>query len=234
MNYAIVLAAGKGKRFGKEKQFALIRRKPVLYYAIKMFQQSSCVDKIIVAVQKRHLSRVATLIKRNNFSKVSALVIGGKHRQDSVHNALKALPDTGYVAIHDAVRIGLSNELIEQGFNYCQKYKACIPVVPIEDTVKVVRHNIVKKTLDRSKLCLAQTPQFFEIGLLKRAYQKAYQDKYYATDDAQLLERIKVKIYTIPGAKLNLKITDRIDLEILKHLKPTYTIPASKLNLKID
>ncbi|MEO0091998.1 MAG: 2-C-methyl-D-erythritol 4-phosphate cytidylyltransferase [candidate division WOR-3 bacterium] len=218
MNYAIILAAGKGKRFGREKQFATVRRKPILYYAIRVFQQSSDIDKIIVVVLKKHLNAVKALVKKYNFNKVTELVIGGKKRQDSVYNALKVLPDKGYVAIHDAVRIGLSKELITLGLRACRKYKACIPVIPIQDTVKIVRKRFVQRTLDRSQLFLAQTPQFFEIGLLKRAYKKAYQEKYYATDDAQLLERIKFRVYTIRGLKQNLKITDPLDLRIVKCL----------------
>ncbi len=218
MNFAIILAAGKGKRFGKEKQFITIRHKPILYYSIKIFHQSLEIDKIIVVVSNKHLNSVKALVKRYNFHKVSNIIIGGKERQDSVYNALKIMPDKGYVAVHDAVRIGFFPELITQGFKYCRQYKACIPIIPIQDTVKIVKQNFVHKTLDRTQLFYAQTPQFFEIKLLKSAYIKAYNEQYYATDDAQLLERINVKVYTIPGSKLNLKITDPLDLKVLKCL----------------
>jgi len=218
MNFAVILAAGKGKRFGKEKQFVLINNKPVIYYSLQKFNQAQEIDKIIVVTLKNRIQLVNQLIKKYMFSKVSDVIIGGEERQDSVQNALKILPKRGYVAIHDAARPIFSFDLVKQGFKDIRKYKACIPVIPIQDTLKIVRKSFVELTLDRSKLYYVQTPQFFDIELLKKACHKAYQDNYYATDDANLIERMGEKVHIIPGSKKNIKITDKNDLQLIKSL----------------
>jgi len=218
MNFAVILAAGKGKRFGKEKQFVLIKNKPIIFYSIQKFNKSSAIDKIIVVTTKSRIIYVNTLIKKHHFTKVTNVVVGGKERQDSMLNALRLLPDKGYVAIHDVARPLINEQVIVQGFNCAKKHRACIPTIPISDTVKVIQDNKVVRTIDRSQLHYVQTPQFFEIRLLKMAYAKAYKNNHYATDDANLVERLGVKVHLIPGLKQNIKITDERDFVIVKAL----------------
>lgn len=217
MNIAIILAAGKGSRFGSPKQFALIKNKPVISYSLEKFNRAPDVNRIIVVTAKSKISYVSQLAKRYRFHKISDVIAGGKERQDSVKAALQILPDLGYVTIHDAARPLFNKNLIEQGFRQVKKLKAVIPVLPIRDTIKKVKDDKVIKTIDRTQLYYVQTPQFFEIKLLKKVYQKAYQDNYYATDDANLFERVKYEVYTIDGNKQNIKITDKQDLEIIKN-----------------
>jgi 2-C-methyl-D-erythritol 4-phosphate cytidylyltransferase len=218
MNFAVILAAGAGKRFGKEKQFVKINNLPVIYYSIKAFNQSPVIDKIIIVTKKERISYLRQLVKKYNFSKVESIVEGGLKRQDSMRNALKVLPDKGNVAIHDSARPLLNISMIAQGFRFVKKYKAVIPVLPVTDTIKQVKNDFVIKTIDRTDLSYVQTPQFYELSLLKKAYLKAEHTNYYATDDANLIERLWKKVYVVPGLKQNIKITDQEDLALVKKL----------------
>ncbi|MEO0083403.1 MAG: 2-C-methyl-D-erythritol 4-phosphate cytidylyltransferase [candidate division WOR-3 bacterium] len=218
MNFGIILAAGQGKRFGQKKQFYLIKNKPVIYYSLKKFNDSPDISKIIVVTNKTKIRYVQNLVKKYKFNKVIKVIAGGKERQDSVKNALRILPDNGYVAIHDSARPLLNSAIIAQGFNYVKRYQACIPVIDIADTVKELDGNFIKSTQNRANFYLAQTPQFFEIRLLKQAYADAEKDNFYATDDASLVERLGKKVYAFRGIKSNIKITDKEDIRIIKNL----------------
>jgi 2-C-methyl-D-erythritol 4-phosphate cytidylyltransferase len=218
MNYAIILASGQGKRFGGLKQFLMLRNKPVILYSLEKFEASNDVNQILIVTLKSKISYLEELINQHRLHKVSAIITGGLERQDSVNNALKILPDKGYVAIHDAARPLLTQTIITRGFRLVRKYPACIPVVPIYDTVKEVKDGWVQKTLDRSSLYSVQTPQFFELGLLKKAYEHAYKKNLYQNDDAGIIELLGYPVYTFLGDKVNIKITDQKDLELLKCL----------------
>jgi 2-C-methyl-D-erythritol 4-phosphate cytidylyltransferase len=218
MNFAVILAAGVGKRFGREKQFVKINNLPVIYYSIKALNQSPVIDKIIIVTKKERIGYLRKLVKRYKFIKVESIVEGGLKRQDSMRNALKILPDKGNIAIHDSARPLLNQSMITQGFRLVKKYKAVIPVLSVTDTIKQVKNDFVIKTIDRTDLSYVQTPQFFELGLVKKAYLKAEHTNYYATDDANLIERLWKKVYVIAGLKQNIKITDQEDLALVKKL----------------
>jgi 2-C-methyl-D-erythritol 4-phosphate cytidylyltransferase len=212
VNFVVILASGKGKRFGQQKQFILIKNKPIIFYSIEKFNKSPVVDKIIIVTIKNKIGYIKNLVKQYNFKKVLAVIVGGKERQDSVRNALKILPSKGYVAIHDSARPLFSSEIIMTGFKSVKKHKACIPIMPIQDTIKQVKGRVVIKTLDRSQVYYVQTPQFFELSLLKNGYAQADKEHFVATDDASLIERLGYKVHTFQGQKQNIKITDKQDL----------------------
>lgn len=218
MNIAVILAAGTGQRFGSYKQFARLNDKPVITYALEKFNCSKKISRIIVVTIKTKLSHVQYLVRQYRFEKVSDIIIGGKERQDSVLKALDVLPDHGYVAIHDACRPLFADKIIVKGFGLVRNYQALIPVIPLTDTVKIIKRNKVIRTIDRKDLYCVQTPQFFEINLLKKAYLQAEADKFYATDDAGIIEHYGHQIQTISGNRENIKITEKQDLEILRYL----------------
>ncbi|MCS7258936.1 MAG: 2-C-methyl-D-erythritol 4-phosphate cytidylyltransferase [candidate division WOR-3 bacterium] len=218
MNFAIILAAGRGQRFGGLKQFLMVNKKPLIYYSIVKFNRSPFVDKIILVTLQEKINYLKMLASKYQLNKTQAVIAGGKERQDSVYNALKLLPDNGYVAIHDAVRPLVSLSLIKKGFLLVKKHRACIPVLPIYDTVKEVKNHRVIKTLERSQLYYVQTPQFFEIALLKKAYAHAYKQNIYQTDDAGIVEFLGTPVFTFEGEKTNIKITEKNDLIIIKKL----------------
>jgi 2-C-methyl-D-erythritol 4-phosphate cytidylyltransferase len=215
-NYGIILAAGKGKRFGGLKQFFLINNIPLFLYSTIAFQQSNC-DEIFIVTLKDKKKEVWQWIKTFSLSKVKKIINGGKERYHSVRNALKSLPPKGYVAIHDASRPLITANFINQGFNLVKKYKAVVFGIPSEDTLKVICGNEVITTLERENIYRIQTPQFFDIQLLKKAYSLVSKYKWQGPDDATFLEKAGFKVYFFKGDKKNIKITTKEDLKLIKN-----------------
>ncbi|MCS7250330.1 MAG: 2-C-methyl-D-erythritol 4-phosphate cytidylyltransferase [candidate division WOR-3 bacterium] len=215
--YGIILAAGKGRRFGFLKQFFFIKNNPLFIYSVIAFENSLC-DEIFIVTLKNKKEEVWNWIKKLSFKKVKKVIIGGKERFHSVRKALKFLPNHGYVAIHDASRPLITPTFVNQGFKLVEKYKAVIFGIKSEDTLKTVFNNQVIATLDREHIYRIQTPQFFEINLLKKAYQLAKKEKWQGTDDAFFLEKAGFPVYLFEGDKKNLKVTTKEDLELIKNL----------------
>ncbi|MEO0115905.1 MAG: 2-C-methyl-D-erythritol 4-phosphate cytidylyltransferase [candidate division WOR-3 bacterium] len=219
MNFGLIVAAGKGERFGGTKQFFLLDGKPVVLHTIETFVHSRSIDQIVLVVNEPKIRYIETLLDLHEIKKkIKAVIGGGKERQDSVWNGLKALPNRGMVAIHDGVRPLLDTKILATGFTLCRTHKAVITALPITDTIKEVKDSRVVRTVDRANLYLVQTPQFYEIGLIKKAYEKAMADKFYATDDSTLVERLGVAVQIIPGSSANIKITNRDDLKLVEKI----------------
>lgn len=218
MNFGLIVAAGKGERFGGTKQFFLLDGKPVVLHTVEAFERCRCIDQIVLVVNPPKINYIETLLELQEIKKIRAVVSGGAERQDSVWNGLKVLPKKGLVAIHDGVRPLFETKLLAQGFALCRNHKAVICALSINDTVKEVKDGKTLKTIDRSNLYLIQTPQFYEIELIKKAYQKAIQEKFYATDDSTLVERLGIKVQIMPGSSSNIKITNREDLKLVEKI----------------
>lgn len=210
----IITAAGSGKRMGGStpKQFLEIAGVPILMSSIKKFEASRYVSQIVVVTQNNRIKKTEGLIEKFGITKNWVVVSGGKQRQDSVFNGIKALSDDiEIVAIHDAVRPFVETPMIDQSIETAAREGACIVAVPIKDTIK--RGNeTVGETLDRSRLWAAQTPQTFRLKPLKEAFEKAYKDGFYGTDEASLFERIGKKVVLLKGSYKNIKITEPDDL----------------------
>lgn len=213
---AIITAAGSGSRMGANvpKQFLEIGGITVLERAIEPFQTLVEVDEIIVTAGKDHLNTCRALCSR--FFKVRKIVAGGKERQDSVRNALN-VTDGGLVLIHDGARPYVTEEIIRDVMSLAYETGAATAAVASKDTVRRVCESdpaAESVTLDRRQLFNVQTPQGFETGLIKRAFQKAYEEEYYGTDDAVLAERIGCNVALAPGSYGNIKITTKEDLPV--------------------
>lgn len=212
---AIIVAAGIGKRFGSDlpKQFLKLNDKTILQLSLEKFCYSNKISTIIVVAPSNYLLQTKQTIGRLNISKKIILVTGGKERQDSVWNgiqeAVKFSPNI--ILIHDAVRPLVSNTLIDKIVEAASIYKAAIPAVPLKDTIKVREGDFLVKTLDRNFLYAVQTPQGFETSLLISAYENAFKAKYYSTDDANLVEKLGIKIKLVEGEYSNIKITTKED-----------------------
>lgn len=208
----ILVAAGEGRRFGSVKQFALLRGKPVLDWSVEKFIDHPEVDEIVMVLPDE--TRKADYLGRSQ--KVVAVVRGGPRRQDSVRRGLEALnaETADIVLVHDGVRPLLSPALIDRVIRGARRNKAVIPVVSIEETVKEVVPGQIVRTLNRAHLYRAQTPQGFSYSLLKRALQKADEEGYSGTDEAELVERLGEKVAVVEGEAQNLKITTREDLRM--------------------
>lgn len=211
---AILLAAGKGERFkkGAEKVFALIHSQEAVAYSLKALNAHSAIKDIVVVGSIKNSERLAGLIKRYKINKACKIVKGGRRRQDSVCNGLKAVDDRAdLVLIHDAARPFIDRGVISSVIKEAGRSGAAILAVPVKDTIKKAQSGLsVKETLDRSKLWMAQTPQVFRRELITEAYNK-YRDSD-VTDDASLVERMNHPVKIVEGSHLNIKITTFEDL----------------------
>jgi 2-C-methyl-D-erythritol 4-phosphate cytidylyltransferase len=208
---AIIVAAGAGRRFGAPKQFALLRGKPVLSWSLDAFESHPRVGAIVVVLPDEKMGPEL----KAAFPKIAAIVAGGERRQDSVWNGLLCVEERGtdIVLVHDGARPLVSAELIGRVIEGVEKAGAAVPVVELDDTVKEIRNGAVVRTLDRSILVRAQTPQGFAFDLLKRALDRARADGFKGTDDAALVERLGAPVAAVPGEPRNIKITSSGDLK---------------------
>jgi 2-C-methyl-D-erythritol 4-phosphate cytidylyltransferase len=213
---AIVVAAGRGRRFGSSKQFALLRGKSVLDWSIENLAAHPEVDEIILVLPDE--ARKEELFRRHK--KLSAVVGGGPRRQDSVWSGFEQLDSsrTELVLIHDAVRPLLSGDIVTRVIEGARKSGAAIPAVPMEDTIKEVAGGKVIRTLDREGLYRVQTPQGFSYSLLEKALRQAREEGYYGTDEAGLVERTGHAVVIVEGDPRNIKITTPADLRIAEAL----------------
>jgi 2-C-methyl-D-erythritol 4-phosphate cytidylyltransferase len=170
---AILLAAGTGKRMKSStaKQYLLLSGKPILYYSLKAFEEST-VDEIILVVGKNEIEYCEeSLIKKYNFKKVTRIIEGGKERYHSVFHGLKEIKSADKVLIHDGVRPFITVDIIEEAIRNLDIYGACVVGVPSKDTIKLVNSDgIVKETPDRNKVWSVQTPQAFTYDIIYKAY----------------------------------------------------------------
>jgi 2-C-methyl-D-erythritol 4-phosphate cytidylyltransferase len=212
MKTAVIIAAGgSGKRFGSEKgkQLFEYQGKPIIIHTIENFINN--VDQIIVVIKKEDQQLLREKLKEFNLA-VDAIVEGGAERYDSVINGLAKLSaDITHVMIHDGARPNITVSLIERLRTALKEHQAVIPVIPAVDTIKIIKDNIVVNTPDRSQLFHVQTPQGFEVELIKKAYKSVVLAD--CTDDAMVVERFGTAVYAISGEENNLKITRKDDLQ---------------------
>jgi len=223
---AIIVAGGIGKRIREgnlPKQFLTLGDKPILAYTIDKFERCELIDEIILVVPEDYLGYCSqAIVDKYSFNKIKRIVGGGKERQDSVYQGLKACADsTSIVAIHDGVRPLISTEKISESIQLCQQKKAVILAIPAKDTIKRVEDGSVITTLDRNKLWLIQTPQVFEYHLILNAYEKAKEDDFEGTDDSALVERLGHQVTVLEGEYQNVKITTAEDLIIAEKFLET-------------
>ena len=221
---AVIVSAGKGLRFmeGKsirpdhgKKQFHLLGGKPILTHTLEKFETCPLIRSIHLVVGQEDMDYcLKEIIEKNKFQKVSKIVPGGKWRQESVKNGVDALPkDTDIVVIHDGVRPFVTKAMIEDSIHSAGRYGAVILAMPVKETIKISNPDgTVLKTLDRESLWQIQTPQTFQVKVIKEAYSRATEDGFIGTDDASLVERLGVKVHILPGSYTNIKITTPEDL----------------------
>lgn len=225
-NYAIIVAAGKGKRMGADvnKQFLNIKDKPILYYSLSVFSNDPFVDGIILVCSNNEINYCKEqIVEKYNIKKVIKIVSGGKERQDSVLNGLKAISDCDVVLIHDGARPFVSHKIIEEGIKYAKTYGACTCGVSPKDTIKIKSNDgFSEDTLDRSKLFCVQTPQCFKYDLIMECHERLRQDHAFVTDDSSVIERYGKKVYLYEGGYNNIKITTQEDLLIAETILKQY------------
>jgi 2-C-methyl-D-erythritol 4-phosphate cytidylyltransferase/2-C-methyl-D-erythritol 2,4-cyclodiphosphate synthase len=218
---AIISAGGAGKRLKAyvAKQYLLLNRVPILVHTLKIFQKLKAIDDIILVLPPDDLVSVRQeLIDKYELTKVTSIVAGGKERQDSVRNGLAAIDGKcELILVHDAVRPFVTEKVIRQVAAAAKATGAASAGVKAKDTIKETeKDNTVAATIPRHNLWLTQTPQAFKLDILKKAYKKAYDEKFYGTDDASLVERMGIKVKMIAGSYDNIKITTPEDLVMAK------------------
>ena len=214
----VVPSAGRGMRMGgKQKQLLEICGKPVLAYSLEAFEQSPLIDAITVVTNRESISKVEEIVRKKSLAKINHVIEGGEQRQDSVWNGLRMLEQEqiDVVLVHDAARPFVTDEIISRVITAAMQFKAAIVAVPSKDTIKIADDSaFVQDTPKRDNCWLIQTPQAFNYRLLYQAFQKAYSDNYYGTDEACIVERFGVRVKIVAGNYENIKITTPEDLEI--------------------
>lgn len=188
--------------------------RPLLAYSVAAAQSCASVARIALVVAPDKLDAARSLVENEGFSKVTAIVPGGARRQDSVRAGLDALGACDYVAVHDGARPLVTPQLIADAVAASRETGASCLAIPVPDTVKEVADGAIVRTLDRSKLMLAQTPQAFRYDLLVKAHGQATN----ATDDASMVEALGVHVRVVPGSPRNIKVTTVDDLALAQAL----------------
>lgn len=223
---AIVPAAGAGKRLGLgiNKAFAMLHGAPLIVHCLHMLQETELVKRAIVVLASAEVEEGQALLQgyqKQYFAELPFVVVaGGKERQDSVANGLAAVTEGDcYVAVHDGARPFAGKDVFERTLAAAKEHGAAIAAVPVKDTIKVVDANsVVTATPARSSLVAVQTPQIFEVGLLKQAYAYLAANPTAVTDDASVVELLGHKVVVAMGRYENIKITTPEDLVFADNL----------------
>lgn len=220
---AILLAAGKSKRFDKKikKQFLKLNDKTLIEYVFEKFVKLDYIKKIIIVVPKENFEQVQKIFQKKYKKLNFQIITGGKERYNSVSNAVKYIDNGSYcVLIHDIARPLVSLDLINRCVKEIKNYDCVIPAVRVSDTIKLVNDNLeVIKTINRENLVSVQTPQVLKTNIFKQVYSEEilskWTKKYKITDDAQLVELEGYKVKVVPGDRNNIKITTKDDLKFV-------------------
>jgi len=226
----IMPAAGLGTRMASaarkhapSKQFAELQGVPILMRTLSKFAEISEIGQIRIALRKSEIPGFQQRLNRETpetLVKKAVLVEGGENRQQSVANAMAGVEaaDDDIVLVHDAVRPFVTDKMIHDVVEAARKYGAAIVGVPAVDTVKQVERTaegaLIKATLPREKIVMAQTPQGFRYSVLRKAFDEAAADGFVGTDEASLVERSGQPVAVVMGSAQNIKITTPADLEL--------------------
>jgi len=213
---AVIVAGGRGRRFGEVKQLAILAGRPVLERTLQAFQDHPEVDRMVLVMKAD--SGDADLL--GGFGKLDSVVPGGPRRQDSVAAGFAAVKRgaADVVLVHDAVRPLVSRPLISRVIQAAGEEGAAVPIIPLEDTIKRMEAGMVRGTADRDRLGRAQTPQGFRYEVLAEALDRAARDGFTGTDEAALVERLGSPVIAVQGDRCNLKITFPEDLKTAEAL----------------
>jgi 2-C-methyl-D-erythritol 4-phosphate cytidylyltransferase len=217
---AIIVAAGKGERFGApDKVFLPIAGRPIIAHILDITEQSASVVDVILVVGEHTHASAEDLVAEGPWEKVQAIVTGGSQRQDSVAAGLAEVsPDCEIVAIHDGARPLATASLFDACIAAAFSTGAAIAAVPVGDTLKRVTAGRIVETVPREHIWAAQTPQAFRVELLRRAIDFATTEQIAVTDEASILEQMGVPVSIVPSTAANLKITHQDDLWIAEAL----------------
>ena len=215
---AVIVAAGNASRMGGiDKVMAELNGEPMIARTVRTFQTCEAIKEIVIVTREDLIMPIMKLCA--DFDKVKAVVVGGANRAESVMMGLAALSDkVKLAAVQDGARPLITHEVIDRTVRAAHSYGAAAPAIPVKDTIKVVNGGVVASTPDRKSLQAVQTPQVFDLDMLKGALKKAFEDKAEITDDCSAVERMGMSVKIVAGDERNIKVTTPLDLAIAKLL----------------
>ena len=222
---AVIVAAGKSQRMRRDKLWIDLGGVPVIAHTLGAFQRCPAIDSVVLVVSPETQRRFAKLKAQN--SKLAAIVPGGRERQDSVWRGLLALPPrTAITVIHDGARPCVTPQLISRTVAAARKFGAAIAAAKITDTVKEIRNSKfeirncprIARTLDRSRIWSAQTPQAFRADLIRHAYARVIASRLTVTDDAAAVELLRHPVHLVESDSTNVKITRPADVILARQI----------------
>ena len=215
---AVIVAAGSASRMGGiDKVMAPLAGEPMIVRTVRVFQNCDAIREIVIVTRQDLIVPIMDLC--HGFEKVQTVMVGGSSRQESVEIGLGALSKAvKLVAVHDGARPLITHAVIDRTVRAANTYGAAAPAIPVKDTIKVVQGGLVASTPDRSTLQAVQTPQVFDMDLLKGALQQAKKDGTEVTDDCSAVERVKMSVKMVEGDERNIKVTTPMDLKIAQLL----------------
>ncbi|MEA5506260.1 2-C-methyl-D-erythritol 4-phosphate cytidylyltransferase [Halotia wernerae UHCC 0503] len=220
--YLLIPAAGIGKRMGSNRNKLLleVRSQTIIAWTLKAAAAASTIQWIGIISQPADWPELQAILAEIKLTKPVELITGGSTRQESVYNGLQALPaDAEQVLIHDGARCLVTSDLLNSCAQAIRQCPGLIAAVPVKDTIKVVDENgIIQSTPDRQQLWAAQTPQGFNVKLLKQCHAEGVSQGWEVTDDAALFERCGIEVRIVEGEETNLKVTTPQDLAIAEFI----------------
>jgi 2-C-methyl-D-erythritol 4-phosphate cytidylyltransferase len=211
----VIPAGGVGRRMGGRtpKQFLRLGGSTILALTVGHFARHPAVSDVVIAAPAAYLARTRRALSAVRGGARVHVVTGGAERQESVWFGMQATPeDVALIVVHDAVRPCITRLLIDRVTDAARRSGGAICALPIAETVKRVRDDVVEATVDRSALWLVQTPQAFRAALLREAHEKARRDGFLGTDESMLVERLGHPVTVVRGLPQNVKITTPDDL----------------------
>ena len=218
--YLLIPAAGTGRRMGsnRNKLLLTLRSQPLIAWTLLAAEASRHVSWIGIIGQAVDWSDLKEIVEGLSLTKPVQLIGGGHTRQESVHNGLQALPAAAQVLIHDGARCLVTPDLLDRCAEAIIHCQGLIAAVPVKDTIKVVDDGLIQSTPDRRQLWAAQTPQAFDVQMLKRCHAEGRRLGWEVTDDAALFEKCGLPVTIVPGEETNLKVTTPMDLAIAEFI----------------
>lgn len=222
-NIAIILASGTGERFGENipKQFYQFEGKTLLEHAIDAFEKNKNIDEIILVTNPKFRDLAENILNKNDYKKITKVLNGGKTRVESSYIGTSEAPEEANVLIHDAVRAFVTQKIIDDNIEALKKHEAVGTAIESVDTIiQVDENNVITTIPPRKFLKRVQTPQSFRANLIKKAHELALKDKNASfTDDCGLILRYNLApIHIVDGDELNIKITHKNDLNLVKNM----------------
>ena len=215
---AVIVAAGTASRMGGiDKVMAQLKGEPMIARTVRTFQTCDAISEIVIVTREDLIIPITNLCK--NMDKVTAVVVGGSSRQESVNLGLNSLSKkVKLAAVHDGARPLITWQVIDRTVRAANTYGAAAPAIPVKDTIKVVEGYVVKNTPNRDTLRAIQTPQVFDFDMLRGALKKAEVDGAQVTDDCSAVERLGLTVKIVEGDERNIKVTTPMDLKIAELL----------------